>query len=226
MTVVTKDSAPQVEASYVDGIRLVLPFAAADALDGLAFGAIAAGLGLGVVAPIVLSATAFSGSAQFAALTVISNHGSLLAVLVAAAALNARYLAFGASLAPALSRRRLRRALEVQFVTDMSWALAHRGGRISRHVLVGAGATSLAAWTTGTALGVLLGGAVGGYRAVGLDAALPAFFLCLAVERVRERGGAARAAGGGVAALCLAPFLPVGLPLLVVLAGALAWRRS
>ena len=169
------------------GVRLALPMAAADLVDGIAFGVVAVGLGVGAVQAIVLSATAFSGSAQFASLTVIDGHGNLLAVLAAVVALNARYLVFGASIAGALSRHPLRRAAEAQLLTDASWALAMRGGRPSRAILVGAGALSWLTWTGGTATGAVLGGVIGDYRGIGLDAALPAFFLGLLLDRLRAR---------------------------------------
>jgi predicted branched-subunit amino acid permease len=175
------------EYTVVTGMRLALPIAAADVVDGIAFGVVAVGLSVGAAQAIVLSATAFSGSAQFASLTVVDGHGSLVIVLAAVVALNARYLVFGASVAGALSRHPLRRAAEAQMLTDASWALALREGRPSRAILVGAGAMSWLAWTGGTATGAVLGGVIGGYRGIGLDAALPAFFLCLLLDRLRAR---------------------------------------
>lgn len=209
------------EATKLQGLRAAVPFATADVLDGVAFGVVAAGLGVAAPKAITLSATAFSGSAQFAALTVLGDHGSVFALLAAVVALNARYLVFSASIAEALSPGRLRRAAEAQLLTDAAWAIALRPGRPSRELLIGAGGAEIVAWTSGTAIGVLAGGVVGGYRGVGLDAVLPAFFVCLLVDRIARGGGAARAVAGGAAAVALTPFLPAGTPLLFVLAAAL-----
>jgi 4-azaleucine resistance transporter AzlC len=214
------------ETRIIDGARLAAPFAAADFLDGVAFGVVAVGLGVGAVQATVLSATAFSGSAQFASLTVLGDHGSLLAILVAVTALNARYLVFGASVAPSLSRNPLRRIAEAQMLTDASWALSLRGGRPNRAVLVGAGLVSFLTWTTGTAAGAAFGGVLEDTSAVGLDAALPAFFVCLLIERLRTRGDAAAAGARALLALALTPFAPAGVPLLVVLATALVLRQG
>jgi predicted branched-subunit amino acid permease len=224
MEAVTEE--PAIHATMLDGLRAVLPFAASDLVDGAAFGVIAAGLGIAGSKAIALSATAFSGSAQFAALTVLGDHGSVFALLAAVIALNARYLVFSASVAESLSANRLRRAGEAQLLTDAAWAIAFRPGRPSRELLVAAGGAELVAWTAGTAIGALAGGAVGGYRTVGLDAVLPAFFVCLLVERVVRSGGAAGAVAGGVGAVVLTPFLPAGLPLLAVLGGALLLARG
>jgi branched chain amino acid efflux pump len=215
---VTKDP------SVATGVKLALPIAAADTLDGIAFGVIAAGIGLAPVPSIVMSATAFSGSAQFAALTVLGDRGSLAAILAAVVALNSRYLVYAASALPALSRSLVRRAAESQLLTDASWTLSLRDGAPRRGILLGAGAASLVAWTGGTAIGVLVGSTLGSYRSLGIDAALPAFFLCLLVDRLRL-GGAGVAVLGALTVVALSPFLPAGMPLLVVLAWTVAWRR-
>jgi predicted branched-subunit amino acid permease len=212
------------DRSVATGVKLILPIAAADTLDGIAFGVIAAGIGLAPLPSIVMSATSFSGSALFAALTVLSDRGGLAAILVAVVALNSRYLVYAGSVLPALSRSAVRRAAESQLLTDASWALSLRDGAPRRGILLGAGAASLVAWTGGTAIGVLCGTAVGGYRSLGIDAALPAFFLCLLVDRLRL-GGAGAAVLGALVAVALAPFLPPGVPLLVVLVAMLVLRR-
>ena len=49
---------------YLAGARAALPFALATFVLGISFGVLARSLGWGVVAPIVFSVIAFSGSAQ------------------------------------------------------------------------------------------------------------------------------------------------------------------
>src|SRR5689334_3533346 len=104
------------------GMRLAAPLALADCLEGVAFGAVASALGLGVLAPIAMSISAFSGTAQFAAMTVVGQHGGLASVVFAVMALNARYVAYGIAVAPGLSRQWMRRLFEAQLLTDVSWA--------------------------------------------------------------------------------------------------------
>jgi 4-azaleucine resistance transporter AzlC len=205
-----------------DGARLALPLLAADFVDGATFGVIAAGIGLGVAGPILLSAVAFSGSAQFAALTVLGDHGGLLSILLAVAALNARYLVYGASVAPALSRNPARRALEAQLLTDASWALAVRDAGVSRGLMLGSGAMSWIGWTGGTAAGAVFGSAIGDYHGIGLDAAVPAFFACVLLDRVSGRPDVIAAVAAAALAVVVAPYLPPGVALIVVLAAALA----
>ena len=55
------------EARYRDGARAVAPLALGALAFGASFGVLAEAAGMGVVAPLVMSATTFAGSAQFAA---------------------------------------------------------------------------------------------------------------------------------------------------------------
>src|ERR687897_25702 len=56
---------------YLAGARAALPFALATFVLGISFGVLARSLGWGIVAPIVFSVIAFSGSAQFAVVAVV-----------------------------------------------------------------------------------------------------------------------------------------------------------
>jgi predicted branched-subunit amino acid permease len=70
--------------SYLDGAKRIAPLAPASASFGVAYGVLAVTAGMGVLAPIVMSATTFAGSAQFAAASVIEDGGSVLAAVAAA----------------------------------------------------------------------------------------------------------------------------------------------
>jgi predicted branched-subunit amino acid permease len=122
--------------------------------------------------PVAMSLTAFSGSAQFTTVSVLRSNGTLVAALLAAACLNVRYLAMSATVAARLDGSRWRKAGVCLFLTDAAWAVTSVGQTtLSAAALVGAGATELVAWTAGTAVGVLAGGAIGYVNAFGLDAA-------------------------------------------------------
>jgi predicted branched-subunit amino acid permease len=60
---------------YLAGAWAALPFALATFVLGISFGVLARSLGWGVVAPIVFSVIAFSGSAQFAVVAVMGAGG-------------------------------------------------------------------------------------------------------------------------------------------------------
>ena len=103
-----------------------------------------------VLAPFVISATAFGGTAQFAAASILAGSGSALAAITAAGLLNARYVPIPISVAQLFHGPRLRRLAESQLIVDESWALAGRGERFDRRTLdarlagVGAGAAAIA----------------------------------------------------------------------------------
>src|SRR5438132_14067739 len=92
-----------------------------------------------------MSVLVFAGSAQFAALGVVTAGGSVLTAILAGALLNLRYIATGMAVARWLPGGRLRRALLGQIVVDESYALAVAAGepgRPDRRTLLGGGATT------------------------------------------------------------------------------------
>lgn len=203
-------------AQPVRTLRPVLPVAAADLADGMAFGALAASVGMGVLAPVAMSLLVFSGSAQYGAVAVIAQHGSVWAVVGAAAALNARYLLMGTTIAPALTGSAWSRAGTAMLITDGSWAVAHReDGRYDLRTLRLAGSLCLCGWTLGTALGALLGDAIGDPGRLGLDAAYPVFFLGLLRSHLKDARAWGLAVLGVVTAAALVFWAPPGVPVLV-----------
>src|ERR671911_1219565 len=199
---------------YLEGARAVLPLALATGVMGVSFGVLAYAAGWGEVAPIVFSVVAFSGTAQFAVVSVLGGGGGVVPAIVAAVLLNARFLPMGVAVAPFLKGGPLRRALEGQAVGDAPWALASRGGgRFDREFMIGATAPQVAAWICGTVIGVLASDVVGDVERLGLDAIFPAFFVALLADE--QRGGGLTIAAALIAAalsLVLIPFVPPGVP--------------
>jgi 4-azaleucine resistance transporter AzlC len=200
---------------YRDGARAVAPFAVAVLGFGVSFGLLARVGGWGWLAPIVMSATTFAGSAQFAAASILGDGGTVAAAVAAALLLNTRYAPIGVSVAPWLDGPRWRRFLHAQLVVDESWAISARGeGRYDPRILVGAGLLLYVAWVAGTAVGALGGQALGDPTTLGLDAAFPALFLALLAPQVRRRKPLLVALLGGTIALALTPFTPPGVPII------------
>jgi branched chain amino acid efflux pump len=218
---------PVPSARYRDGVRAVLPLLIPSFTFGISFGILARSTGLGILEPLIMSATTFGGSAQFAAISILAVGGAVPAAITAAVLLQARYLPMGIATAPSLTGGNVTRFLQAQMVVDESWAVAAReGGRFDRHVLVGAGMALYASWVGGTAIGLLGGRVFGDPRQLGLDAAFPALFLALLVPRLRNRLSATGAVLGGLVALAAIPFTPPGVP--IVAAGGvclLGWRQ-
>jgi 4-azaleucine resistance transporter AzlC len=210
-----------------EGARRVAPLVLPAAAFGLSFGVLAGAAGMGRLAPVVMSATTFGGSAQFAAASILDEGGAVVAAIAAAILLNARYVPIGISVAPLFEGPAWRRLLEAQLVVDESWAIANRGeGRFDRGVLLGAGLVLYVCWVVTTAIGAVAGDLLGDPERLGLDAAFPALFLALLVPQVRDRTTLLAALGGAMVALVLVPIAPAGVPILAAAAVCLiGWRR-
>ena len=211
---------------YRDGARAALAVAATVWFFGASFGLVARAAGMGVLAPVVMSATTFAGSAQFAVTSILGAGGGAAAAIAAAVLLNARYAPISISVAPLFRGRLPRRLLESQLIVDESWALASRGGgRFDRRILLGAGLLLYVSWVSGTAVGVLAGDALGDPKDLGLDGAFPAVFLALLAPQLRAPRAAVAAAVGAVIAFALIPVTPAGTPIIAASAACLLGLR-
>jgi len=207
---------------YAEGARAVAPIAVASFAFGLSFGVLARTAGMGWLAPMVMSATTFAGSAQFAVASILHDAGTAAAAILAAVMLNARYAPIGISVASSFDGPAWRRLLESQLVVDESWAVAlKRRGGFDLKVMLGAGALLYASWNVGTWVGLAIGDAIGDANRLGLDAAFPALFLALLIPQLTSRRKLATALLGGGIALVLIPFTPAGIPIVAASAACL-----
>jgi len=208
-----------------DGVRAGLPLALAPLLFGAAFGLLAIDGGMGRLGAVVMSATTFAGSAQFAAASILDDGGGALAAIVAAIMLNARYVPISLSVASIFPGSRKRRLLESQLIVDESWALSGRSGRFDYAILAGVGILLYVVWVGGTALGTVVGDLLDP-EAIGLDAAFPALFLALLAPYLRSRRALVTALVAGAITLALLPFAPPGVPIVAAsLACLIGLRR-
>lgn len=210
------------------GIRVALPIGLAVWAFGVSFGVLARAEGMGIIAPLIMSLTTFSGASQFAVVSVLADGGGTGAAITAAILLVARYLPIGVSVAPAITGRLPQRFVRSQFVVDESWAVANRGdGTFEPGTLFGAGVTIYVSWFLGTLLGVLGGDFLGEPEDFGLDAAFAALFLALLWTTLKSRRAVVAAAVGAAIAFVLVPIAEPGLPIIAASIGALAaWRRA
>lgn len=216
----------QTASSYRAGIRAAIPFALASLAFGISFGALAASAGTGRAAAIVMSATTWAGSAQFAVVSVLAAGGGAAAAVTAGILLNARYAAMAIALVPSLAPRRRTRTLEALALADESWALANRpDGRFDRRILVGAALALYVGWLLGTILGAVGGSALGDPEELGLDAAFPALFLALLAPHLGSADRRVAVVLGAGIALALTPLTPPGIPIVAAAAAALYGLR-
>jgi len=203
------------------GVHLALPLFPAVAALGVSFGVLARTADLDALAAIVMSATTFAGSSQVAAVSILGAGGSVAAAVVAALLLNARYAPMGINVAGGFRGAWRKRLLQAQLVVDESWALS--GGDLG--VLLGVGAMLWFAWVGGTALGALVGQAIGDTSKFGLDGAFAALFVALLATQLRSRSRVVVAVVGAAIAAVLIPFTPPGMPIIAATAAVLLGLR-
>ena len=208
-------------------VRQALSISLAVVPFGVAFGVAADQAGLTLAEAVGFSTLVFSGSAQFAAVSVLADGGTVAAAVVSGLLLNLRSIAFGVVMAPALRGPLWWRALTSQLMIDESTAVgsAQEDRRWQRYGFLAGGLGVFVFWNVATVLGAsVLGSADGLIEAAGIDATIPAAFLALVWPRLMDRTQRVVAALGAAIALATAPVLPPGLPIIVA-AGAVAVAR-
>ncbi len=199
-------------------IRNALGIGVASGAYALSFGAIATTSGLSLLQTMALSVLMFTGASQFALVGVIGSGGSVWAGAATAALLGSRNALYGVRLSGLLNVHRARRLAAAHFVIDetTAMAIARESEREGRFAFWVTGVALFTLWNLGTVIGALATHAFPDPKVLGLDAAPPAAFLALLAPRLRAREPLAIALAAGVVALIVLPFVPAGIPLLIV----------
>ena len=209
-----------------------LSIALAVAPFGVAFGVVCSEAGLSVWEALGFSTLVFSGSAQFAAVSVLSDGGSAVAAVTSGLLLNLRSLAFGVAMAGALRGPRWWRALAAQLMIDESTAVGsvQRTDALRRYGYLAGGIAVFVLWNLTTVLGAsVLSSSEQLIEDLGIDATIPAAFLALVWPRLSDPEQRLIAAVGAGIAVALVPVAPAGVPIIAAAAAvALArpWRAS
>lgn len=199
-------------------VRDALGIGIASGAYALSFGALSTAAGLTLLQTVALSLLMFTGASQFAMVGVLGAGGSVWAGAATAALLGTRNALYGMRLSSLLDGRRLKRALAAHFVIDetTAMAIARDSAPESRFAFWATGIAVFTLWNLGTLIGALATHALPDPKVLGFDAAPPAAFLALLAPRLRAREPIAIALGAGVIALVCVPFVPAGVPLLIV----------
>jgi 4-azaleucine resistance transporter AzlC len=177
---------------------------------GIAFGLLVLHAGLAWWWATVFSAVVFAGSLEFLLVAMVAASAPLTQVAVTAVLVNSRHAFYALSFPLHRVRGRLARTYSTFALTDEAYVMTAApeargwsGGRI-----VGLQALLHAAWVAGATLGGLLGSVLPLASLRGLDFALSALFLVLAIDAYRARPDlrtAVVALGCALAALVLVP---------------------
>jgi predicted branched-subunit amino acid permease len=186
----------------------------------LSFGAISTAAGLTLLQTVGLSMLMFTGASQFALVGIVGAGGSVWAGAATAALLGTRNTLYGLRLASLLEVRGLRRLVTSHFVIDetTAMAIARDTAPESRYAFWATGIAIFALWNLGTLIGALATHAIPNPKVLGFDAAPPAAYLALLAPRLRAREPMAIALLAAILALAVLPFVPAGVPLIIVAA--------
>jgi branched chain amino acid efflux pump len=240
--------------AWPEGLRASLPIALPVAAVGVSFGLLAGPL-LGAIPSILMSAVVWSGTAQFAALSILASGGGTALAASAGLLANTRFLPMGFAIAPWMKGGPLRRLLTGALLADASFVIGHRGGgRFDIRAIAWAAPPQYLPWIGGTVVGVAGASAIGDPTRWGLDVLFPVFYLSLILPDLfpehfqggerREHRNAAQASSDRVRpaprnfrpiivallaaaiTLALTPIAPPGVPVLVAAAAALIGLRG
>jgi predicted branched-subunit amino acid permease len=210
-------------------VRDALGIAVASGAYAIAFGAISTAAGLSLLQTCAMSLVMFTGASQFAMVGVVGGGGSVWAGAAAAVLLGTRNAFYGLRLASLLDVRGWKRLVAAQFVLDETTAMAIARDKTeqSRFAFYATGAALFTLWNAGTLIGALATKAISDPKVFGLDAAVPAAFLALLAPRLRAREPLAIAIAAAGVAIVVLPFVPAGVPLLIValLVSLFGWFR-
>lgn len=170
-------------ADIRSGFWRTLPISLFVFVFGLAFGVAALQSDMAFAEVVVMSATLFAGTVQFAALDMWGAEVPILPLLLTTLAINSRMLLMGASLYPWL--RLLpprRRYASLITLSDANWAMCLNDlqqGRNTLGTLVGGGIALWACWQAGALTGLLIGSGLDDPRRLGLDMVMGCFMLSM-----------------------------------------------
>jgi branched chain amino acid efflux pump len=206
------------------GVLDTLPLLPANLLWGAAYGSAAASVGLSPQAAVAMSAVAWSGTAQMAALGVLSQ--PVAASFMASLLVSLRFIPMTLTLGVWLADRpRWQRAILGCLVADASFALLARLRDGQGTYLVATWVSLYATWVLGTLVGAVSEHLLPRAIVASSDAVVAAIFAALTVEVVDDR----RAGLSAIMAACLAAaglaVLPISVAMLfaAVAASLLAW---
>ena len=195
-------------AGFATGFREVTPLAVSAGIFGFAFGVLAGEAGFPWWGVGLFSALTFAGSSQIVAVERLASGEAALGAVLAGAAVNLRYLAMMATLAPALRGVPiLKRLAAIHLTADGNWAMTLTRRRkdplVGADYLLGSGVMMALMWVGGTAGGAAFGQLIPDPERFGLGFAFTAAFVAMAKGLYRGRPdllpmGIAVAAGWGL----------------------------
>jgi branched chain amino acid efflux pump len=223
------DSQPT--ATWLDGVKGVVPLLLGVAPFGLIFGVTAINADVPAFAAWASSLLIFAGASQIAVVEILGGGGAAVIALLTAVVINARHVMYSADMGRYTAQEPWSRKVSIAYLlTDQAYLVTtHRFP--SPHDLkgfipfyFGAGLGLWTTWQLSTTAGMLLGAAIPESWSLGF--AIPLTFMALLVLAIKDKPGLVAASVGGTVAL-LSIGLPYSLGLMIgAVAGVLAGMAS
>ncbi|ARU95654.1 AzlC family ABC transporter permease [Tatumella citrea] len=211
---------PLYSALPPDVIKAILLVSLADGIVALSYGSLAGSLGFPLWVPLALSLLVMAGASEFIFIGMVAGGGSPLAAAAAGLLVNARHIPFGIAVRDLVGHGR-RSIVGSHIMNDESvmFGLSQPDRQQQRAAFWLCGIGIAICWPGGVLAGLLIGRHLPDPGAIGLDAVFPAIMLALVIPALKKRDTRRRAGSGALLALLTVPWLPVGLPVLISLAG-------
>ena len=198
---------------------------------GMAFGLMLQSIGYGVGWAVLMSALIYAGSGQYLGVSLLAAGASLTQTAFLTLVINFRHLVYGLSMLEKFRGMGLRKLYMIFSLTDETYALlssARAPEGVDEHgFFFTVSLLNQSYWVIGSAIGSLLGSTLA-FDTTGVDFAMTALFLVIAVGQWKSAGSHLPAVLGGAATLV--SLLIVGaedmlLPALAIIVIALTLLR-
>ena len=172
-------------SEFSRGLRTSIPVMLGFVPFALVLGSQAAQKELNALEVPLLTGLNFAGGSEFAAVELWTSPPAILLIVAVTLLVNSRHILMGAALAPMLRHLPKRQAMAALFLMcDESWAIGmddarKHGGRLSLPFYFGVAVPLYLTWIVFTAIGALIGPALGDITRYGFDMAFPAVFLVM-----------------------------------------------
>jgi predicted branched-subunit amino acid permease len=168
------------------GFKTLLPISLFVAVFGGAFGLSATQANVDHITAILMSATVFAGSSQFATLELWKDgHIPIFSLFITVFFINARHILMGASLYPWLKHiPPIKRYTILLVISDANWASSFQAFNQQKPgvgLLFGGGLALWLFWVLGTTLGIYFGYLIHDPYAFGLDMVMACFLFTMVI---------------------------------------------